>query len=461
MKRPFAPAAAFLLLAALSPAGAADIPVIPVASATPTPAQVVEKALLDALPPAGPSMDPADMRPQRISMSAPAAFEHHAGEERYLLELPYGDPQFERFRAAYLSPGGIKWIEAVRERSLVYSSYIRGRILFHGVPEELFYLPFIESEYSPRAVSRSGAAGLWQFMRNSIGGYDIRIDDWIDERKDFMKSTDAALHKLRSNHDRFGDWLLAIAAYNCGAGAMDRAIKAGGSRDYWVLREKGFLPPETATYIPKFLAVVSVAMHAGRHGLETSWTPSVQWVRISLDRPVDISMLASLAGIPLETMKAGNPELRYGVTPPEGRYAVKVPAAAEESVRKALASREQLMNVYMHMVRSGDTVSAISRHYEVPVAMVTRLNPGLDPDKIRIGQSIVVPAFKDKKPYVSEQAPGDELSFTGSHIVVKGDTLWSLSLRFGVQPEVLAAKNGMNLASVLREGMTLLVPIVE
>ena len=451
-------AAVSLMLAAVSLAGAADVPVIPVVA---TPAQVVEKALLDAFPAAGASTDHAIARPQRVARSEVEGLKHHGGDERYTLELPYGEPQFERFRAAYLSPGGRKWIEAVRERSLAYSSYIRGRIAFYGIPEELFFLPFIESEYSPKAVSRSGAAGLWQFMRNSVDGYDIRIDDWIDERKDFMKSTDAALRKLRYNHDRFGDWLLAIAAYNCGAGAMERAVKAGGSRDYWILRERGALPPETAAYIPKFLAVVSVAMHAGRNGLEMSWTPSVQWVRISLDRPVDISMLASAAGVPLDTMRAGNPELRYGVTPPEGRYAVKVPADAEGNVREALASRERLMNVYMHLVRSGDTVSAISRHYEVPVAMVARLNPGLDPDRIRIGQTIVVPAFKDKKPYVSEQATGDELSFSGSHRVIKGDTLWSLSLRYGVQPEVLAARNGMNLASVLREGMSLLVPILE
>jgi membrane-bound lytic murein transglycosylase D len=458
-------AAALCMMAAVSIAGAADLPLAPTGSpvATPpeSPAQVVERALLEAFPAAASAAGPDAARPQRSLRTESVELEHHGSGERFLLSLPYGEPQFERFRAAYLSPGGRKWIEAVRERSLAYSSYIRSRIHFYGVPEELFYLPFIESEYSPKAVSRSGAAGLWQFMRNSVDGYDIRIDEWIDERKDFMKSTDAALRKLRSNHDRFGDWLLAIAAYNCGAGAMDRAVKAGGSRDYWVLRERGALPPETATYIPKFLAVVSVAMHAGRNGLETPWTQSVQWVRISLDRPVDISMLASVAGVPLDTMKIGNPELRYGVTPPEGRYAVKVPVEAEEGVRKALASREQLMNVYMHMVRSGDTVSAISRHYEVPVAMVTRLNPGLNPDKIRIGQTIVVPAFKDKKPYVSEQAQVDELSFSGSHVVVKGDTLWSLSLRYGVQPEVLAARNGMNLSSVLREGMTLHVPILE
>ncbi len=401
-------------------------------------------------------------RPLRSVRVDPPAYSHHAGPERAMLDLPYGEPQFERFRAAYGTPGGRKWLEAVYERSRPFASYILERIRYYGMPEELFFLPFVESEYSTRAVSKSGASGLWQFMRNSVGGYDMRIDDWVDERRDFMKSTDAALRKLRWNYERFGDWPLAIAAYNCGVGAMDRAIKAGGGvKDYWQLRERGVLPKETASYLPKFLAVVSIAMHGGRNGLAASWTPSVDWARVALDRPVDVSMLASLAGIPVELLKAGNPELRYGVTPPDGAYSLKVPAAYEDGVRKALASRAALMNVYMHSVRSGDTVSALAKHYEVPVSMIAKMNPGLAPDRIRIGQKIAIPAFKDKKPYVGEAASSERLSFTGSYVVAKGDTLWSISLRYGVQPEVLAEKNGMGLSGVLREGLSLIVPILE
>lgn len=412
---------------------------------------------------AGPGSGPIARALRSIPPADPAPLlPHHAAESRGSLSLPYGEPQFERFRAAYLSLGGKAWIEAVTERSRPYAAYIRDRIRHYGLPEELFFLPFIESEYLPKAVSKSGASGLWQFMRNSVDGYGIRIDDWVDERRDFMKSTDAALRKLRSNYERFGDWLIAIAAYNCGAGAMERAIKSsGGARDYWALREIGALPPETRTYIPKFLAVVSVAMHPGRHGLALSWKPSVDWVALSLDRPVDLAMLAASAGIPPETMKAGNPELRYGVTPPGGKYALKVPAESEADVRRALSSKDRLLNVYTHQVRSGDTVSAIARHYEVPVAMIERLNPGLVADRIRIGQTLVIPAFKEKAPYAPTQAADETLSFGASYVVVKGDTLWSLSLRYGVQPELLAEENGMSLSSVLREGMTLKVPIVE
>ncbi|MFH2113870.1 MAG: transglycosylase SLT domain-containing protein, partial [Spirochaetota bacterium] len=326
------------------------------------------------------SLNPAAARPLRSIPEDSPGLRHHAWPERFSISMPDGDPQFERFKTAYLTPGGRKWLEAVYARSSPYASYIYRRIRDLGLPEELYFLPFIESEYLPKAVSRSGAMGLWQFMRNSIGGYNIRIDDWLDERRDFMKSTDAALNKLQWNYQRFDNWLLAIAAYNCGAGAMERAIASGGVRDFWILRNKGLLPAETAAYIPKFLAVVAVSMHAGRNGLATPWPELDEWVQVPVNRPVDLSMLSEAAGVPLATLVTGNPELRYGITPPEGHYELKVPEAYRNAVADALASTDRLMNVNVHQARSGDTISAIARHYDVSVQMIAWMNPGMDPD---------------------------------------------------------------------------------
>jgi membrane-bound lytic murein transglycosylase D len=172
-------------------------------------------------------------------------------------------------------------------------------------------------------------------------------------------------------------------------------------------------------------------------------------------------MLSEAAGVPLATLTTGNPELRYAITPPEGRYELKVPEAYRNAVAEALASKDRLVNVYVHQVRSGDTVSAIARHYDVSVQMIARMNPGMDPDRIRIGQHIVVPAFKDTRPYEGLRIEDDQLVFGGRHKVVQGETLWSLSLAYGVQPEVLAEKNGLTLFGVLREGIELIVPILN
>jgi membrane-bound lytic murein transglycosylase D len=163
----------------------------------------------------------------------------------------------------------------------------------------------------------------------------------------------------------------------------------------------------------------------------------------------------------LDILTTGNPELRHSITPPEGQYELKVPEAYRDMVVAALASKDRLMNVYIHQARSGDTVSAIARHYEVSVQMISRMNPGMDPDRIQIGQRIVVPAFKDTRPYEGIRRNDDQLVFGGTHRVAQGETLWSLSLIYGVQPEVLAEKNGLTLFGVLREGAELIVPILN
>ncbi len=385
----------------------------------------------------------------------------HAALVDYALDVPWGNPAFERFRAGYLSEGGKAWLEAVARRSDPYADFIRERIRSYGLPDELFFLPFIESEYSPWVVSRSGAAGMWQFMKNSISGYGMRVDDWIDERRDFWKATDGALRKLRDNHAALGSWELALAAYNAGLGAVTRAAKKGGTNDYYELCAKGLLKRETANYVPKFMAVVSVAMYAGRHGLSTPWREAVRWELVPLAKPVDVGMLADAAALKPEVLKAGNAELQYNVTPPDGAYALKVPEAHAEAVKAALTRGDiALMRFYLHKVKSGDTLSALSKHYEVTVAMIQKYNKGLRPELLRIGQTVVIPALKDKKPYVSA-ASLNAPAFTDTYVVAKGDTLWSLSLRYRVQPEVLAERNGLRLDSVLREGARLSVPALR
>jgi membrane-bound lytic murein transglycosylase D len=377
------------------------------------------------------------------------------------MALPWENERFRKFREVYLSPGGRKWLETVAARSSPYASYVYERIRWYRLPEELFFLPVIESEWSPRAVSRSGAAGLWQFMRNSIAGYDMRVDEWVDERRDFMKSTDAALRKLRTNYESLGSWELALAAYNAGLGAVSRAASAGGTRDYWELSARGLLSPEAVNYVPKFLAAVSVLGRAGRHGLAVPEAALETWERVDLDRPVDLALLSEASGVALAVLRTGNPELRYDVTPPEDRYALKVPARDVPAVREVLARPGfQALRYYQHRIRSGDTLSALARHYEVSVPLILRLNPGVRPETLRIGSTLVIPALKEKAPYAPVY-PSESLDFSGAYVVAKGDTLWSISLRYGLQPEVLAERNGLDISSIIREGMTLKVPKME
>jgi membrane-bound lytic murein transglycosylase D len=281
--------------------------------------------------------------------------------------MPWGEESFEAFRAAYLGEDARRWLAAVMSRAGPYLPYIYDRIRLYGLPEELAFLPVVESEFSPRAVSKSGAAGLWQFMKNSVAGYGMRIDDWVDERRDFMKSSDGALRKLADNFATFGDWELALAAYNAGAGAVGRAVAAARrtgapSTDYWELRRRGLLSAENAAYVPKFLAIASILRYPARSGLDLAWEASAALDTIAPGRPIDLALLSKRAGIDAAVLREANPELRHGVTPPEPGYLLKVPASAAEAARAAIADASaELLRYSLHSVRSGDTLSAIAR----------------------------------------------------------------------------------------------------
>lgn len=419
---------------------------------------------------------PASIRaePQRSGPESPSPWgeagppiQGHVADPLFGVPMPWGEDHFEAIRTEYLSVDGKKWLAAIMAKAKPYLPFIEERIRFYGLPDELAFLPVIESEFSVRNVSKSGAAGLWQFMRNSISGYGMRIDDWVDERRDFMKSTDGALRKLADNYASFGDWNLAIAAYNCGDGALRQAIakaKRDGaeSPDYWDLRRLRLLKAETAEYVPKFLAVSSILLYPGRNGLEQSWDEPAAWEAVAPGRPVDLKLLSEQSGLSLALLREANSELRYGVTPPGTGYILKVPAASAAAVRAVVNDPSRtLVRYYLHTVHSGDTLSGLARRYGAPMPAIVDSNPGLKPDRIRLGQVIVVPALKDAPPPEPEAAAGEAPAFVSSYVVAKGDTLWSISLRYEVQPESLAERNGLTLANVIREGMVLRVPILK
>ncbi|MDR0623510.1 MAG: transglycosylase SLT domain-containing protein, partial [Treponema sp.] len=275
-----------------------------------------------------------------------------------------------RYITQYTSPGGIAWLNGVIRRGSPYIPFIREELERRGLPPELLYLPVIESGYNPRAISRSGAAGLWQFMKNSMGPFGMTVTELVDERMDFWKSTQGALSKLEENYRHFEDWALALAAYNSGLGGVNRVVRQTGVRDYWVLSERGELRTETIHYVPKFLAVAHILSNPRRYGLD-NWPEAPEWTRIPTDRSADLEVLAELAGLDRAVLETANPELLRRITPPGGAYQLKAPA---EAVPALLAVLEQpdlkLIRHYTYTIRSGDTLSALARHYGVTPALI-------------------------------------------------------------------------------------------
>ena len=373
---------------------------------------------------------------------------------------------YDNYFKKYSSKQEQKHLAVIWEQAEYFVPFIEAKVKEHGLPHEVIYLPFVESNFKPDAVSKSGATGLWQFMTNSIDGYNMKIDEWVDERRDFWKATEAAIKKIKYNYSVLGDWNLAIAAYNCGLGKMKRTVKEGGTSDYWKLCQKGLLSKETTHYIPKLLAISDVLKNRSKYGIKDKQLKPFQWVRIALPQPVDIRLLAKETGIPRNILDMGNSELKFYVTPPaKTGYLLKAPADKADKIKSVTAnSKTKLTDFHLYTIKAGDTLSHLSQHYGISVGMIESFN-NVNPNNLKIGTKLVIPVSNpDIKPYggtldFSSWTPDiSEENFKGEYKVQKGDTLWSIAKLFHTDVRHIAYFNHLELDTVLSIGQKLKVP---
>jgi len=370
----------------------------------------------------------------------------------------FEQPQFLRFVNQYTSTSGITYMNSVMDRASLYLPFIKEEVKKRNLPPEMAYLPVIESNFMITARSKSGAVGLWQFMLNSISPFDIKVNEFIDERRDFQKSTRGALQKLEDNYKAFGNWELALAAYNCGLGAMNKAVKKTKIQDYWELSRRKELRNETIDYVPKFLAAAYVLSNPRRFGIDC-WQETHEWTSIPLKRQVSIDTLADESGADRELLRRLNAELLYGITPSDRNFRLKIPASHLEQINAVLEREDlALIRYHYHVVSHGDTLWSMSRHYGASLDLIEQHNPGISNRYLKIGETIIIPAFKDIAP---PTRPVSNVRYNAQYVVKKGDTLWSLARMYGVDPQDLAQANNMTLNQILREGITLKVPILE
>lgn len=376
------------------------------------------------------------------------------------LEIPE-NKLIKNYKTQYTSSQGLSYLSTVMQRSSPYRDYILDEIKKQNAPEFLLYLPVIESSFSVHAISKSGATGIWQFMKNSISGYGIRINDWMDERKDPWLSSVAAIRKLQENYNDLGDWYLALAAYNCGLGATRTAIKKAGKADYWYLCEKGYFKTETVHYVPKFLAIAEILSQSDTYEIDwgdSSLTP--EYVTIPVKRAVDLRILSKETNTDSELLKQANPALFYAITPPDASYNLRIPKTDEAVIREALSDpKRKFLEYYIYKIKSGDTLYALSKHYGISSDMILEYNPGTKPSSLKIGQTLMIPALKEVKAYAGKKDP-ENLNFSGTYLVKQGDTLWSIALAYGIQVETLAEKNNIEVNGTLKLGKALVVPII-
>ena len=348
-----------------------------------------------------------------------------------------------------------KYLNITFNRLLPYRDFIATEISKQKVPIEILYLPIVESAALPKATSRVGATGLWQFMSNSSSAYNMKTTEWLEERRDFKKSTVGAISKLKYNYEQTGDWLLALAAYNCGLTRVKNIIKRTGISNFWELSKRGLLPKETANYVPKLIAVSRLFQEKHKYNITIKWD-SYSWVDIELNKAIDLRILSQKANIPLKILEDGNSELLYSVTPPTiTSYKLKVPSIYTDSVISAINSQQSLMEFYKYKVKSGDTLSEIGYYYGISTPSLIMYNPGVSARNLRIGKTLLVPAVRKVEPYGSQIITA---IFKNDYTVKENDTLWGISIIFDTTIEELALNNGLNINDYIKKGMRLKVP---
>ncbi len=335
-----------------------------------------------------------------ILFSSPALFADVEVEEYTV--IPYSDrSEVEKYINLYKSSRWQSILYKDLEDSMEYRLYVRKVLQEKNLPFYLEYLPVVESNYKTTAKSSSGAIGMWQFMANSVKPF-LTLNEFIDERYDPWKSTDAAMAKLMDNYNYFGDWLLAIAAYNCGAGAMSKALKKAGEKDYWYLVEHKLLSSQTCQYIPKLLAIAELAENAAYYQLDLpahkeefellyNETNAI-FDYVQVDKAYSITALAGQMRIDSDTLKKLNPSFIKGITHPSQLCSIRVPKGMEESAEEALTKLTPIEFPFKYTVVQGDSLWSISRRFGVSLASLCETNGIKENDILKIGKILYIPS---------------------------------------------------------------------
>jgi membrane-bound lytic murein transglycosylase D len=324
-------------------------------------------------------------------------------------------PTFSYFGAipVVMRPEVEQWISYFRNggRSVFLKWLVRGEKLRHvvepylqeqGLPPDLIYLAMVESGFSNSAFSSAKAVGAWQFMSGTARLYGLKIDPWVDERRDPVKATIAAARLLATLYQEFGDWYLAMAAYNAGSGRIRGAINKVGSRSFWDLAASSHIKPETKQYVPKFLAAVAIANHLEDFGFDLAEEVDTKFPtdKVRIHKSVRLDDIAMELQVPLSDVLAWNPELVRGVIPyqyAKTGYDLRLPKELHERFFDIENQLEAQKPFAIHRVQKGDTLAKIARLHRVSIADIRNANPRLAPNRLGVGGELTIPLFPGVK----------------------------------------------------------------
>lgn len=357
-------------------------------------------------------------------------------------------------------------------RMAQFEPFVRQRLIDHSLPGDLVYLALIESGFSTQAVSSASAVGMWQFMAATGRGYGLHVDSWVDERRDPIHATDAASRHLADLTAKFGSPYLAAAAYNAGAGRVERSlgklsVSYGHDDDsldlssddaFFSLADTRLLKTETKDYVPKLIAAALIAKEPAKYGFE----PVDDAVPFSLDSVIvdggtGLDLIARLADTSLDALHELNPNLLRMVTPPDRNYTVRVPTGTATMVAERYAAMvpAERRALVMHTVKTGETLTGVAKEFGSTAEQIRAANRSLTSNRLPKGRTILVPLTSGIPAATLREPNGVFLGAAGVHVVKSGETVSGIARRYGISMTALRLDNRLTTRSVLQIGQKL------
>lgn len=343
---------------------------------------------------------------------------------------------------SYFSNRGRGSFERAFARSGRYHDMMVRILNEEGVPQDLIYLAQAESGFQPTAVSRAGARGIWQFMGSRARGYGLQRTTWVDDRQDPEKSTRAAARHLKDLYAQFGDWYLAMAAYNSGPGTVQAAVKRTGYADFWELYRRNVLPKETRNYVPIILAVTIVTKNLSHYGFDdVSMDEPDAFDTVTINYPVDLRLVADCVDATPAQLQQLNPSLLRLSTPKEGSFDLHLPVGTKDQYQTSIAAIPPDMRLWWRFptVHSGDTLASLARAYRTTARSIAEAN-GLDGTELQIDSKVIIPVAPNSHPANDGATYARKIT---RYKVRKGDTVETVAENFGISGQMIRRWNGL------------------
>ncbi len=352
-------------------------------------------------------------------------------------------------------------------RSTMYRPHIEAELKKAGLPRDLVFLAMIESGYNPSAYSPAKACGLWQFIEGTGSRYGLRIDSWVDERRQPEKATRAAVRYLSNLYAQFGDWYLAVAAYNAGEKKIDTALKTINATDFWEIAASEGIFMETKRYVPKLIAAIIIARNPEKYGFtDISYRKPQEYETVSIPGGVSLEVVAATANTSAKELRALNNELRKGQTPPKSEYTLRIPTGTRELIAGNLDKlRPVTTTVYLtHTVKKDDTLDSICSLYNISKTTLLKAN-NLRSARLPKGLRLQIPSTSTKYVLAKNRQPSAERVAKGSgkdnrqqlvkYTMKPGETLAAVAKQYRVSPQQILRWNNIAHPSKVKQGQQL------